>query len=112
MESAIYNLYSGQSGGMFPVYAGSRGGGGFFSSIAKFALPLLKNLGKRFLGVVSRGATQYLSGNKNLSTAMMDEMETEASDLAQVGLKRFNDYRKRRRGKGRKLLINKKSRLD
>ncbi|GEM_PF-4905664 len=121
MESAVYNLYSGQGGGYLPVFSGYHGGG-FFGSLAKFALPILKNLGRRALGVVSRGATQYLSGNKKLSTAMLDEMGDEADDLARVGLKqatnlgkagikRFNRYRKRARRGGRSI-NKKKSRLD
>ena len=121
MESAIYDIYSNQSGGYLPVFSGYRGGG-FFGTLAKFALPVLKNLGKRALGVVTRGASEYLSGNKKLSTAMLDELGDEVDDLARVGIKqatnlgeagikRFNRYRKRVRCGGRS--INKhKSRLD
>lgn len=107
MDDALYNTYvQPQTGGNLPVFSGSRRhlkGGSFFGTLARFAFPILKNLGRRALGAVSRGATQYLSGNKPLGSAMIDEFGDEAADLAQRGI---NKIRQRGRGKKRKRLSN------
>ncbi len=87
-------------GGNLAVFSGSRRhlkGGGFFGTLARFAFPLLKKLGKRALGAFTRGSTQYLSGEKKFKDAMVDEFTGEAMDLAESGI---NKIRKRRKRKG------------
>ena len=118
MDEALYHTYS-QSGGALPVFSGSRRhmvGGGFFGTLMRYAIPLIKNIGRRSLGAVSRGATQYLSGNKDLGSAMVDEFAGEAVDLAQDGVNRLRK-RRSQTGTGRvskhpKLCINKKHKPD
>jgi len=117
MDEILYNTYSQTGGGNLPVFAGSRRhlvGGGFFSTLARFGIPLLKNICKRLLGATARGATEYLSGNKGLGEAMVGQIGDEAIDLAQEGVKRgAAAFRKRKQrgggGGGKKKKKKKKS---
>ena len=119
MDEALYNTYVGpQTGGMLPVFSGSKRhltGGGFFGTIMRYAIPLLKNIGRRFLGATTRGATQYLSGNKKFIPAMVDELSGEAIGLAEEGIQKI---RKRHKQKGsgtrkkKRRVINNKNIFD
>lgn len=72
----------------------------------RYAIPLLKNIGRRALGAVSKGATQYLSGSKSLAPAMIDSFGEEAMDVVKSGYDHFQ--RRQQRGKGvKKKVINK-----
>ena len=109
MNEGLYELYSvPQAGGLLPVFSGSRRhlvGGGFFSTIARFALPILKTLGRSVLRAGAKGATSYLSGEKKFMPSMVDEFTTEATNLVERGIKKLR--KRKQSGKGRKN-INKK----
>jgi hypothetical protein len=116
MEQGIYNMYSTpQEGGLLPVFSGSRRnltGGGLFSTIARFALPILKTLGRSFLSAGTRGASRYLSGEEKFIPAMMTEFKDEAVNLAERGVTNIKKRRRRRQtGSGKKKVINKKRRI-
>jgi len=55
-----------QSGLGLPVFSGTRRqlGGSFLSGLARFALPILKKLGGKALGVVGRVASDVISDKK------------------------------------------------
>lgn len=62
-SDSIVEFYSQpQLGGGFPVFQGSRRqiGGSFLSSLARFALPILKFLGKKVVGVASNVASDVI----------------------------------------------------
>lgn len=63
MADFIADFYSRpQLGGALPVFVGTRRqlGGSFLSSLARFAIPILKFLGRRALGVASNVATDVI----------------------------------------------------
>ena len=96
MNDALYLTFSQpQSGSYLPAFAGSRlqYGNGIFSTIARFAFPILKTLGRRLLGAAVRGGTTYLSGEKKFVPAMVDEFTDEAGNLVEEGI---NKMRKRK----------------
>lgn len=96
MNDALYLTFSQpQSGSYLPAFAGSRlqYGNGIFSTIARFAFPILKSLGQRLLGAAVRGGTSYLSGEKKFVPAMVDELTDEAGNLVNEGI---NKIRKRK----------------
>jgi hypothetical protein len=59
MQQDIFNFYC-QSGSGGAIFVGSRRpgmvGGGFLGTLARFALPILRNIGGRVLGVARRVA--------------------------------------------------------
>ena len=63
MQEEIYNFYK-QSGGSLLVFTGARRPGmirgGFFSTLARFALPILRNIGGRVLRVAARTAKDVM----------------------------------------------------
>ena len=65
MQEDIYNFYS-QAGGSMPVYVGARRprmmGSGFFATLARYALSILRDIGGRVLRVAGRTASDFLSG--------------------------------------------------
>lgn len=66
MQEALYSFYSQpQVGG--GVFAGTKRhmvGGGFFGTLLRSAVPIIKNIGKSFLGAAATGAGNYLSGRE------------------------------------------------
>lgn len=86
MQEQIVNFYSQPQVGMgMPVFAGARRpggmvGGGFFSTLARFAVPLLKNIGGRALRVAARTATDVLDRQQpwkqSLVNNTLDEVKT------------------------------------
>lgn len=94
MNEALYEFYNvPQTGGSLPVFQGSKrhlAGGGFFGTLARFALPILKSIGKRAIGAAVRGGTQYLSGEKKFLPAMQEEFAGEAVNLAHQGISNIN----------------------
>lgn len=66
MQEALYSYYSKpQIGG--GVFAGTKRhmvGGGFFGTLLRSAVPIIKNIGKSFLGAAATGAGNYLSGRE------------------------------------------------
>ncbi len=109
MNEALYNFYANpQDGSGLPVFTGSKRhlhGGGFFGTLLRGAIPILKAVGRRAIGVASRGADQYLSGKKDFIPAMTDEIGAEASNLLKRGLKR---KAKPRKGPVKRSSINKR----
>jgi len=82
MEEEIYNFYSQSGGGS--VFAGSRRpgmvGGGFFSTLARFALPILKSIGGRVMRVAARTARDVVGGQRNLGDALLQHSSRELTD--------------------------------
>ena len=86
MDEVLFDFYSTpQTGGSIPtVFVGSRRhlvGGSFFGTLARFALPILKKLGKHALTAVGRGAVEHLVNKKTLQEAMKDEFKQEGVGL-------------------------------
>jgi hypothetical protein len=92
MEHQIIRFYSqptasmsgGGGGEIMQVFSGSRrmSGGGFFSSLARFALPLLRNIGGRALRVAARTATDVLDNQRPLRQALVDNALQEVRSVA------------------------------
>jgi hypothetical protein len=80
MQDEIYNFYS-QSGGSMQVFAGARRpgmvGGGFFSTLARFALPILKSIGGRVLRVAARTARDVVGNHRNLGESLLQNASRE-----------------------------------
>ena len=86
MDDALYNFYKSPQTGGSAVFAGSKRhtvGGGFFGTLLRGAIPLLKSIGRRALGTVSQGATNYLSGKSEFLPAMVSEIGNEAMNFLQ-----------------------------
>jgi hypothetical protein len=73
MQDEIAVFYSRpQIGGGMPVYAGAtRWGGGIFSSLARFALPLLKSFAGRAVNVAAKTASDVLDGRRPIKEALI-----------------------------------------
>ena len=81
MQEQILHFYSRPQvggGGAMSVFAGSRRssgsmvGGGFFSTLARFAIPILKNLGGRALRVAARTATDVIDQRRPFGESLRD----------------------------------------
>ena len=92
-----------QLGGGFPVFQGSRRqiGGSFLSSLARFAIPVLKFLGKKVLGVAGNVASDVIDKKMSFRESVPKRakegmMETISDVRKQTGLgKRKQRGRKR-----------------
>lgn len=82
MQEEIFNFYS--QSGEGSVFAGSRRpgmvGGGFFSTLARFALPILKSIGGRVMRVAARTARDVVGRQRTLGDALMQHSSRELSD--------------------------------
>ena len=85
MQEEIYNFYR-QTGGSLPVFVGVRRpgmlGGGFFSTLARFALPILRNIGGRVLRVAARTARDVMGNQHSLGDALLRNTTREVSEVA------------------------------
>ncbi len=105
MQEGIIDFYrQPQMGGGMPVFTGSRryqSGGGFFSTLARFALPLLGKVGKRALSVAARTATDVLDRHRPIKDALYDntmqEVRTVFSPNASSPINKVGGGRGRRR---------------
>jgi len=87
MQEEIIKFYSrpqfgGGSAGV--VFSGSRRqqvGGGFFGSLARFALPMLKTIGSRVLNVASRTASDVLQEGRPLKQSLLDNTMDEVQSI-------------------------------
>ena len=86
MQEEIFRFYSQQSGGSMPVFSGRRRpgmlGGGFFSTLARFALPILRNIGGRVLRVAARTARDVMGNHRSLGDALLQNATREVVDVA------------------------------
>ena len=111
MQNSIVEFYSQpQTGGSMPVFAGARryqNGGGFFSNLFRFAVPLLKRIGGRVLNVGMRTATDVLQNNRPIADSLinhtLDEVKSVINRPRDSSINKegagdiFNSYLKRRR---------------
>ncbi len=83
MQDEIVDFYSqSQVGGSMPAYAGSRRvGGGFLGNLMRFALPLLKSVGRRALNVASRTADDMVEGRRSFKDSLMDNAQEEVRSV-------------------------------
>jgi hypothetical protein len=83
MQKEITAFYSQpQTGGAMPVYTGARRwGGGFFGSLARFALPLLKKFAGRAVNVASKTASDVLDGRRPIKDALFDNTLDEVRSI-------------------------------
>jgi hypothetical protein len=85
MQEEIYSFYS-QTGGSMTVFAGARRpsmvGSGFFSTLARFALPILRNIGGRVLRVAARTARDVMGNHRSLGDALLQHTTREVADVA------------------------------
>ena len=87
MQEEIYNFYS-QAGGYRPVYVDSRRprmmGSGFFATLVRYALPILREIGGRVLRVAGRTARDILSGqHQSVGDTLLQHKRREVSDALQ-----------------------------
>ena len=88
MQEEIYHFYS-QAGGVMPVFAGSRRprmvGSGFFATLARYASPILRDLGGRVLRVAARTARDVISGppQRSLGDTLLQHTGREVVDALQ-----------------------------
>jgi hypothetical protein len=87
MQEAIYNYYNQTGGGTMSVFAGARRpgmmGGGFFSTLARFALPILRSIGGRVMRVAARTARDVMGQKRNIGDALLQHSSRELSDALQ-----------------------------
>jgi hypothetical protein len=86
MQEEIIKFYSRPQfgGGSGVVFSGSRRqqvGGGFFGSLARFALPMLKTIGSRVLNVASRTASDVLQEGRPLKQSLLDNTVEEVQSI-------------------------------
>lgn len=87
MQEEIIKFYSRPQfggGGVGVVFAGSRRqqvGGGFFGSLARFALPILKSVGSRILGVAARTASDVIQDGRPLKQALLNNTLEEVQSV-------------------------------
>lgn len=107
MQEEIYNFYS-QTGGSMTVFSGARRpsmvGSGFFSTLARFALPILRNIGGRVLRVAARTARDVMGNQRSLGDALLQHTTREVADVARspsppsnINKHRGEGFRKRKR---------------
>jgi len=106
-------------GAGFPVFQGARRqvGGSFLSSLARFALPVLKFLGKKALGVVGNVASDVIDKKMSFRESVPQRAKEAAMETISDVRKQTGLGRRRRRGGGikrprptNKLIIPKKRR--
>jgi len=88
MQEEIYNFYSQSGGGNMSVFAGARRpgmmGGGFFATLARFALPILRSIGDRVFRVASRTARDVMGGQtRSVGDALLHHTGREVVDALQ-----------------------------
>ena len=110
MQQEISQFYSqSQLGnGSMPVFVGSRRGqmgGGFFSSLARFAIPILKNIGRGALRVVGKTATDVLDHQRPLGSALVDNALREVQSAMFSSPTDINKQEGRGSGRKRKLFF-------
>lgn len=89
MHDEIIDFYSRpQIGGSMPVFVGARRGGGFFSTLARYAMPLLKMVGSRLFGVASKTVGDVIERGHPLKESLINNSLDEVSSL-------IGKYRKR-----------------
>ena len=101
-----------QLGGGFPVFQGARRqvGGSFLSSLARFAIPVLKFLGRKVLGVAGNVAQDVLDKNMSFRESVPQRAkqglsETVADVRRQTGLGRKRRKQLRQRLPGSSQLV-------
>jgi len=85
MLDEIAEFYSKpQIGGSLPVFVGSRRhqvGGGFFGTLARFALPILKRFGGRALNVAARTVSDVVERQQPLKDAFISNAMQEVKTV-------------------------------
>ena len=112
MNQAVFDTLKSPSGGSLPVYSGSRRfmtGTGFFSTLSRFIVPILKNIGRRLVKTGVRAGAKILSG-ENVGQSITSELLDEGVDLAKDAIDHVKTrINKSRSGRGvKRLSINKK----
>ena len=67
-----------------PVFAGARRyqmGGGFFSTLARFAIPILKSIGGRVFNVATRTATDVFQNKRPIGRSIVDNTLEEVKSV-------------------------------
>lgn len=97
MNSAIVDTYS-QVGGELPYFVGKQYGTGWFSTITKYAFPILR----RLFHVASNTAQDVINKDKPILSSLKEHAINEAKDTLKRGLGKkrqrlsINRARKRR----------------
>jgi hypothetical protein len=111
MQEEISTFYSKpQLGSGMPVYAGAnRWGGGFFSTLARFAMPLLRSFAGRAVNVAARTASDVIDGRRPIKEALvgntLDEVRSAIRNNRQQSINKegegandiFSSSRKKRK---------------
>ncbi len=85
MQDEIVKFYSqSQSGSGMPVYAGAtRWGGGLLSTLARFAMPLLRSFAGRAVNVAARTASDVIDGRRPIKEALLGNTMDEVRSALQ-----------------------------
>lgn len=99
MADTIRQFYSApsQNGGNLPVFMGSRRqvGGSFLSGLARFALPILKNIGGRLFNVAKNVASDVIIDKKPIRGALKQRgIEEVRNVMTGKGIKRKRSINK------------------
>jgi len=99
-----------QLGGGFPVFQGSRRqiGGSFLSSLARFAIPVLKFLGRKVLGVAGNVASDVI----NRKMSFRDSVPKRAKEGIMETLHGVQSGRGQKRKRPQKLVMSKHPRTS
>jgi len=103
VDQAIVSAYSdGQIGGDLPYFVGRQYGSGWLKTIARFAFPILKRVGR----VAAKTAQDVIQGDKKVLPSLMDNTMAEVGNLVTGPKKRRRKAppvrmgKKKRRGGG------------
>ena len=85
MQDDIVKFYSqSQTGGGMPVYAGAtRWGGGLLSTLARFAMPLLRSFAGRAVNVAAKTASDVIDGRRPIKEALLGNTMDEVRSALQ-----------------------------
>lgn len=99
-----------QLGGGFPVFQGSRRqiGGSFLSSLARFAIPVLKFLGRKVLGVAGNVASDVI----NRKMSFKESVPKRAKEGIMETLHGVQSGRGQKRKRPQKLVMSKHPRTS
>lgn len=112
MHDEIVDFYSRpQIGGAMPYFVGARRGAGFFSTLARHALPLLKMVGSRLFGVASKTAGDVLERGQPLKDSLISNSLDEVSSLIGKYRKRPSDINNKE-GEGYDDIFSKRPRYE
>ena len=96
MQDNIFDYYR-KPGNVTSIATGGMVGGGFFKTLTRYALPLLKSIGERVLRVAARTAQDMVGHRRSLGEALLQHGTRELVDAAPSEINKISQTRKRKR---------------